>query len=386
MTSPITHLALSRLRATWRGGALAIVLPGGHTVRLGDGDGPRVCVRDERVFRRLLVRGEMGAGEAYVAGEWDADDLSGVAAAYLRGTGARGVESWLTRAARLPGLLRRRLARNDRAGARRHVRAHYDLGNDLYRLFLDDAMVYSCAIWHDGDDLAAAQRRKLDRVCDLAELGRGDRVLDLGCGWGGLAIHAARRGCRVTAVTISEAQARWAEAAARLSGVDSRVTIERRDYRDTAGVFDRVVSIEMLEAVGLAYLPSYFRTVARRLRGGGRAVIQTITMPDERVAAYRRGVDWMQTYVFPGTEIPSLGAIRRAAAGSGVAIASVDEIGPSYAPTLRAWRERFAAREADVRALGFDDRFVRGWRLYLGFSEAAFAVGTLGDAQVVMTR
>jgi cyclopropane-fatty-acyl-phospholipid synthase len=387
MTTLTTQLVLSRLRASWRGGALAFALPGGEVARIGDGAAAEVRVHDERAFRRVLLRGELGAGEGYVAGEWDADDLPAVAAAFLRGTGARGVESWLTRAARLPAWLRHRLGGNHRAGARRRVRAHYDLGTDLYRLFLDDAMVYSCAIWKGGDDLAAAQRRKLDRVCELADLQPGDRVLELGCGWGALAIHAAReRGCRVTAVTISDAQAGWAEAAVRAAGVADRVTIERRDYRDTSGVFDRVLSIEMLEAVGGRYLPTFFRTVAARLRRGGRAVVQTITIPDDRHAEYRRGVDWMQTYVFPGTEIPSLGAIRRAEAGTGLTTTSVDEIGPSYAPTLRAWRDRFAAREPEVRALGFDDGFVRTWRLYLAFSEAAFGAGTLGDAQVTMAR
>lgn len=385
-----TQLALSRLRASWRGGALAFELPGGEVARVGAGAAALVRVHDERAFRRVLLRGELGAGEGYVAGEWDADDLLAVAAAFLRGTGARGAESWLTRAARLPTWLRHRLGRNDRDGARRHARAHYDLGNDLYRLFLDDAMVYSCAIWLPGDDntdLGAAQRRKLERVCELADLQPGDRVLELGCGWGALAIHAAReRGCRVTAVTLSEQQAHWTAAAVRAAGVADRVTVERRDYRDATGVFDRVLSIEMLEAVGGRFLPTFFLTVAARLRRGGRAVVQTITMPDDRHDGYRRGVDWMQTYVFPGTEIPSLGAIRRASAGTGLEVASVDEIGPSYAPTLRAWRDRFAAREPAVRELGFDDGFVRGWRLYLAFSEAAFASGTLGDAQLAMTR
>jgi len=164
------------------------------------------------------------------------------------------------------------------------------------------------------------------------------------------------------------------------------VTIARRDYRDVGGTFDRVLSVEMLEQVGLARLPGFFAEVARRLRPGGRAVIQTITMPDDRADAYRDGVDWMQTYVFPGTEIPSLRAIRAASAAAGLTIASVDDIGEAYAPTLRAWRERFTARHAEVRALGFDEPFVRAWRLYLAFSEAAFAARTLGVAQLVLTR
>ncbi len=337
-----------------------------------------VRVHDDRAFLRLLLRGELGGGEGYVAGEWDADDLVGVLRRFLRATGARGQESALTRAARLPALIRHRVRRrNDRDAARRNVHAHYDLGDRFYRLFLDDAMVYSCAVWADGDDLATAQRRKLARICDLAQLEAGHDVLEIGCGWGALAAEAARRGARVTGITVSEAQA-----AREVPGV----AIRRCDYRDVGGRYDRVLSVEMLEQVGCAQLPAFFDVVARRLRPGGRAVIQTITMPDERHDAYRRDVDWMQTYVFPGTEIPSLGLIRAAAARAGLAIASIDEIGPDYAPTLRAWRDAFGARHAEVRALGFDEPFVRAWNLYLAFSEAAFAERTLGVAQLVLTR
>ncbi len=340
-------------------------------------DGARV--HDDRAFLRVILRGELGGGEAYVAGEWDADDLVGFLRGFLRATSARGAESMLTRAALWPARLRHRARRrNDRDAARRNVHAHYDLGDAFYRLFLDDAMVYSCAQWAPGDDLAAAQRRKLARICDLAELRAGHDVLEIGCGWGALAIAAAHRGAHVTAITVSEAQA---IAAARAS-----VDVRRCDYRDVTGEFDRVLSVEMLEQVGLAQLPAFFATVARRLRPGGRAVIQTITMPDERAAAYGRDVDWMQTYIFPGTEIPSLGAIRAAASDAGLAIASVDEIGPDYAPTLRAWRERFDAHAVEVHALGFDEPFVRAWRLYLAFSEAAFAERTLGVAQLVLAR
>ena len=374
------NAVLSRIAATWPADLPAIVrLPDNRAVELAPGPAPlEVHVRHPRAFARIALRGEMGAGEAYVAGEWDADDLAAVALGFLRATGGRGVESWLTRLALLPTRLRHRLRRNDRRGARANVSHHYDLGEPFYRLFLDDDLVYSCAIWRDGDDLARAQHRKLERVLELAEVGRGDRVLELGCGWGALARAAARRGADVTAVTVSADQARHCERAG--------VRVLHRDYRDVGGRFDRVLSVEMLEQVGLAYLPTFFAALARRLRPGGRAVVQTITMPDARASSYRRGVDWMQTYVFPGTEIPHLAAIRDAAARAGLRVASVDEIGPSYAPTLRAWRDRFTAAAPAVRALGFDDRFVRTWRLYLAFSEAAFAARTLGDAQITLVR
>ncbi len=388
----VRRLALARLRAAWRVGALELVLPSGETVSLGSGAcDARVRVHDDRLFARLLLRGELGAGESFVAGEWSSEDLVGATRALLRATGARGLESPLTHLGRLPALLRHRRAANTRAGSERNVHAHYDLGNAFYRLFLDeDTLSYSCALWTDDSlTLADAQRRKLDQLCDWLALSQRDHLLEIGCGWGGMAIHAARtRGCRVTAVTISREQHALAAARVAAAGLAERVRVEYRDYRDLAHhpgpAFDHVVSIEMLEQVGLERLPEFFTTCARVLRPGGRLALQTITMPDERFAAYRRGVDWMQTYIFPGTLIPSLGAIRAACAP--LSIVRSDDIGLSYAPTLRAWRERFVAALPEVRALGFDAPFIRTWLLYLAFSEAAFAERTLGDHQLLLVR
>jgi len=385
-------LALAAARAAWRSdaGRLDLILPDGRRLRLGgDGAADAVAhVRDERALARLLLRGELGAGEAYVAGEWDADDLVAVIRLFLRATRARGLESPLTRLGRLPVRVRHWRAGNSRTGSARNIHAHYDLGNDFYRLFLDDSMAYSCALWPRPDiTLDEAQAAKAERLCVWLDLGAGDHLLEIGGGWGGLAIHAARtRGCRVTAITISRQQLAEAQARVAAAGVADRVDIAFCDYRDLTGTFDKVVSVEMLEAVGLRYLPGYFATVARVLRPGGRAVIQSITMPDDRFEAYRRGVDWMQTYVFPGSLIPSLGAIRGALAGSGLAITDLDDIGPDYAPTLRVWRQRFEAQLAAVRALGHGEAFIRTWRLYLAFSEAAFAERTLGDHQIVLER
>ncbi len=395
LASPVATLAravvLRALRARWRPGhgALALRLPDGAIERIGAGPVEATAtVHDDRAFVRFLVRGELGAGEAYVAGEWDADDLPRLLRVFLRVTGARGLESWLTRLGRLPAHLRHLRRANDRDGAARNVGAHYDLGNELYRRFLDDTMSYSCAVWAPGDDLAAAQRRKLARMCDLAELRPGDRVLEIGCGWGSLAIEAARRGAHVRALTVSHEQAAWARDAAAAAGLADRISIELRDYRDVdaPGGFDRVLSVEMIEQVGEAFLPAYFGQIGRLLRPGGRAVIQSIVVPDERYDEYRRGVDWMQTYVFPGTHIPSRGAIRRALGGTGLTWTSADEIGPAYAPTLRAWRERFDHRLGEIAALGFDVPFHRAWRMYLGFSEAAFAEQTLGVVQLTLDR
>ncbi|MEZ4400715.1 MAG: cyclopropane-fatty-acyl-phospholipid synthase family protein [Kofleriaceae bacterium] len=393
-SAPLRALArrtmLAALGRGWRDGRLDVVLPDGERVAFGGAGRAEatVRIRDERAFVRMLLRGELGAGEAYTAGDWDADDLTAAVRLFLRATGARGVESTLTRLARLTTLRRHRQAANDRAGSARNIYAHYDLGNAFYREFLDEQLVYSCGIWADGaTTLAEAQTAKLERLCALAQLGPGDHALEIGCGWGALAIHAARtRGCRVTAITVSPAQLELARQRVAAAGVAELVTVELRDYRDVVGQFDAVLSCEMLEAVGYEFLPRYFAVVGQHLKPGRRAAIQSITMPDERFASYRRSVDWMQTYIFPGSLIPSLGAIRGALAGSGLTLTSADDIGPDYAPTLAAWRQRFTAALPTVRALGFDEAFIRAWHMYLAFSEAAFAERTLADHQLVFTR
>ncbi|HEU0033173.1 MAG TPA: cyclopropane-fatty-acyl-phospholipid synthase family protein [Kofleriaceae bacterium] len=395
-TTVARRAVLARLAAQWTAGPLELVLPSGQRVRLGTphGAAARVTVHDDRLFVRLLVRGELGAGESFVAGEWSSDDPVAVIRLFLRATGARGLESPLTRIAQLPDLIRHRRAANTPDGSARNIHAHYDLGNALYQLFLDpETLAYSCAYFPTATaTLAEAQRAKLDRLCDWLALGPRDHLLELGCGWGGMAIHAAAtRGCRVTAITISREQHALATRRVADAGLADRVTVELRDYRTLASSgrhFDHAVSIEMLEAIGYDFLPGFFATCARVLRPSGRLAVQSITMPDDRFDAYRQRVDWMQTYVFPGSLIPSLTAIARAAASAGFAIARADDIGLHYVPTLRAWRARFVDKLAAgrIRALGYDDRFVRTWLLYFAFSEAAFAEQTLGDHQLLLTR
>ena len=388
---PLLRLAaLARLRAGWTGGRLDLILSSGQRLRLGGPGVPDACARihDDRLFLRLLLDGELGAGESFVAGEWSSDDVVAVIRVFLRATRARGVESPVTWLAQLPELVRHRRAANTRRGSERNIHAHYDLGNEFYRLFLDDeTLSYSCAYWPDPAlSLADAQRAKLDRLCDWLALEPRDHLLEIGCGWGGMAIHAARtRGCRVTAITISRAQHELATARVAAAGLADRVTVQYRDYRELDGTFDKLVSIEMLEAVGYDFLPHYFATCARVLRPGGRFALQSITMPDDRFAAYRRRVDWMQTYIFPGSLIPSHATIARAAAAAGFTIERCDDIGLDYAPTLRAWRRQFLAELPAIRALGFTDPFIRTWLLYLAFSEAAFVERTLGNEQLLLT-
>lgn len=392
----IRWAALHQLRSTWTAGRVDLRLASGDIVRLGDDDGPadaRAHIHDDRLFLRLMLRGELGGGESFVAGEWSttsADELVALLRVFVRATRAQGVESPLTRLAQLPSRVRHRRASNTEQGSQRNVHAHYDLGNAFYRTFLDDeTLAYSCAIYATpSTSLAAAQRAKLARLCTWLDLSPRDHLLEIGCGWGGMAIHAARtRGCRVTAITISREQFELASARVAAAGLADRVTIQYRDYRTLeANAFDKIVSIEMLEAVGYEHLPSFFATCAAALRPGGRFAVQSITMPDDRFARYRRNVDWMQTYVFPGTLIPSLSAVLAAATSARFEVATVDDIGRHYAPTLRAWRDRFLAVLPTIRALGFDAPFIRTWLLYLAFSEAAFAERTLGDHQVLLTR
>jgi len=390
-------LALAHLRAGWAAGRVDLELPSGQRVRIGNPGRADASARvhDDRLFLRVLLRGELGAGESFVAGEWSSADLVGLLRVFLRASRARGLESPLTRLARLPALARHRRAANTVAGSRRNIHAHYDLGNAFYRLFLDDeTLAYSCALWRPPAPaagaaltLAAAQRAKLERLCGWLALSPRDHLLEIGCGWGGMAIHAAAtRGCRVTAITVSREQHRLASERVAAAGLADRVSVQYRDYRGALGTFDKIVSIEMLEAVGYEYLPVYFAACAQALAPGGRLALQSITMPDERFEAYRRGVDWMQTYVFPGSLIPSLGAIARAAAEAGLSIERGDDIGDDYAPTLRAWRERFVAALPRVRALGFDEPFVRTWLMYLAFSEAAFAERTLRNHQLLLVK
>ncbi|HTM22036.1 MAG TPA: cyclopropane-fatty-acyl-phospholipid synthase family protein [Kofleriaceae bacterium] len=384
--------ALERALGGWRHGRLTVDLPGGRSVCAGDPDAAdraRIAVHHPAFLLRLALRGELGAGESYAAGEWSADDLVGALRLFLRNLPLLDIESRLTRLGTLPDRIRHRLLRaNTRTGSRRNVAAHYDLGNAFYRLFLDDGMTYSCAIYDRPEaTLAEAQAAKLERVCAALALRPGDHLLEVGCGWGSLAVHAARtRGCRVTGITLSREQLAWGRARVAAAGLADRVELRLLDYRDLHGHFDAVASVEMVEAVGERFLSGFFAACAARLRPGGRLLVQSILMPDDRFAAYRRGVDWMQTYVFPGTCIPSLAALIDAAGRTGLTLAERHEIGLHYATTLRAWRGAFRARRAEAARLGIGPRRQRTWELYLAFSEAAFAEQTLLDSQLLFAR
>ncbi len=380
---------LARLRE----GHLTVRLPDGELRELGDlraAEHVTLHVLDDQFFVRVLTTGEVGAGDAYMDGLWRADDLALLVRLFVRNLEWIDFDSPLARVGQLASLVAHKLRKNSRAGSRSNIRAHYDLGNDFYRLFLDHSMAYSCAIFADGDDLERAQQRKFDTICEKLGLRPSDHLLEIGSGWGGFAVHAARtRGCRVTTVTVSREQERLARDRVALAGLSGRVQVEFRDYRDIRGdgSFDKIVSIEMFEAVGPEYWGAYFGKCAALLRANGLMLLQTISMPEQRFHRYRRNVDWTQKHIFPGAVIPSLeGIVRATGAASDLSVHHLEDIGRHYAPTLRAWRERFFARIDEVRALGFDDRFLRMWEMYLCFSEAAFAERTLGDLQILLTR
>jgi cyclopropane-fatty-acyl-phospholipid synthase len=366
-------------------GALELRLPGGRVYRAGTGDPIVVTVTSNEVFRRLARSPGLGFGESYAAGNWHTDDLPGLIALVVR-----NLETWRA-GSRLARLDRHRPHLSPRQGlrkARANIQYHYDLGNDLYRLFLDESMTYSCALWQEGDTLERAQERKLRAICEKLRLRPGDHVLEIGCGWGSFALLAAGEyGARVTGVTLSQQQFELARERVAAAGLADRVEIRLQDYRTLEGQFSKIASIEMLEAIGCAQYPTFFAACDRLLAPGGLAAIQAIGMPDQLFERYRRKEDWIQRYIFPGALLPSLEALQTAMSrGSRLMVVGLDEIGPHYADTLRVWRERFFGSLPAVRALGFDDRFVRTWDFYLASCEALFRTRAIRDMQLVLGR
>jgi cyclopropane-fatty-acyl-phospholipid synthase len=342
-------------------------------------------VRDDDYFRRLGADGLIGFGEAFMAGDWDADDPAAVLTPFAARLTTL-VPAWMQRLRHYYVQHQPATQRNTKTGARRNIERHYDLSNDLFALFLDETMTYSCARWSgEHDTLADAQRRKIDLLLDKTGVGLGTRVLEIGTGWGALAVRAAQRGATVSTLTLSQEQAVVARARARQAGVEGRVDVQVRDYRDSEGRYDAVVSVEMIEAVGAEYWPIYFTVLDRALAPGGRAGIQAILLAHDRVLATRDQHTWISKYIFPGGALPSLHAIEQIVRNrTALRIDSVDAFGPDYARTLRTWRERFDAHAREVDVLGFDHTFRRMWDFYLAYCEAGFATGYLDVAQIVL--
>lgn len=376
----------------WRTGALTLALPDRTVLQCGDltaAQRVRMTIKDWKFFWRALTAGDIGVGESYMEGEWECSDLVALCRLFIRDQSMLDDRSAWTLPARLRHALIRMARVNTLSGSRRHVTYHYDLSNSLYRLFLDDSMMYSCAIFtRDDASLHEAQRHKIDEICRRLELSPGLEVLEIGSGWGAFAIHAARAyGCRVTSITLSEQQRQLARERVAAAGVESLVDIRLCDYRNVTDTFDRIVSIEMFEAVGYEYYAAFFGKCSDVLKPDGRMFLQTIYLPDQRFEAYRRDFDWIRKYIFPGSMLASVHGITRALKEhTALRIEWMQEIGGHYARTLRAWRERFMSCLPEVRQLGFDDRFIRMWEFYLASCEAGFSTRYIGDVQMVLVR
>ncbi|MGH3355150.1 MAG: class I SAM-dependent methyltransferase [Nocardioidaceae bacterium] len=377
------------VRVTWPDGRIT----GGAAA---DADAPDLeVIRSRAFFTRLGRDTKIGFGEAYVAGDWraaagtDLADLLTPFAARLTSLVPRPMQ----RVRALVDVRQPSQHENTLDGSRHNIAAHYDLSNDLFEQFLDPTMSYSAA-WFDDDgsagdpgDLEAAQLRKIDGILDFADVGAGTRLLEVGTGWGSLAVRAAQRGAQVTSVTISAEQLEFAQELVDIAGVGDRVDLRLEDYREVSGEYDAIVSVEMIEAVGEQYWPTYFKTLDRLLAPGGKVAIQSITMAHERMLATRHSFGWIQKYIFPGGLIPSLQAIDNTVGQhTGLRVTGRRDLGQHYARTLRQWRTRFLQNWPEIQTLGFDDPFRRMWEFYLAYCEAGFRADYLGVSQLQLTR
>ncbi len=366
-------------------GTLSIGEDGGHAEPLH----VHATVHASEFYRQIAMNGTVGAGEAYMGGAWHCDDLVALVRLLLRNREL--LDDMETGLARFGSAAMRGwqlLRRNTRVGSRRNISAHYDLGNDLFKLFLDRELMYSSAIFEHADEsLDVASRRKLDRICRKLELKPSDHVIEIGTGWGGFALHAARHyGCRVTTTTISREQYDLACERVAAAGLQDRITLLLQDYRDLEGQYDKLVSIEMIEAIGHQYLDVYFRKCADLLKPDGMGLVQAITIEDHRYQQALKSVDFIKRHVFPGSFIPCVSVMLGACAATDLRLVNLEDFGPSYAHTLHRWRERFIAQLDKVRALGYDERFVRMWDFYLCYCEGAFLERSIGVSHLLLAR
>jgi cyclopropane-fatty-acyl-phospholipid synthase len=347
-------------------------------------------IRDPRFFRHLIFGGSLGAAEAYIHGFWGCDNLVALVRIFCRNADVlRGIEGG---AARMLNLLRtaaHRMQRNTLSGSRRNIAAHYDLGNDFFSLFLDETLAYSCAIFPGRESsLHEASIAKFDRICQKLELSEKDHVLEIGSGWGGFAIHAASKcGCHVTASTISRRQYEFTANRVKEAGLRDRIRVLLQDYRDLEGAYDKLVSVEMVEAVGYQYFDTYFAKCSGLLKPDGMMLLQAIVFPDHQYERYRRSVDFIQKYIFPGGCLPSVGEICRSIGrASDFRLSHLEDITPHYAETLAHWRQNFRAKIDQIRKLGFNEEFFRTWEFYFCYCEGGFRERAIGDVQILLTK
>jgi cyclopropane-fatty-acyl-phospholipid synthase len=371
------------------GGRVRLIDVAGEVV-LGDG-GPVVTVEvtDPAFYAEVTFGGTVGAGESYVAGHWRSDDLVGLVRLLLRNRRRLdAMEGGLALLRRGLEVIFHRLRSNSTAGSRRNISAHYDMGNDLFEQFLDARLMYSSAVYeNDNDDLETASAAKLERICQKLELGPHDHLLEIGTGWGGLAVYAAQRsGCRVTTTTISREQHTYAVEKARAAGLENQITVLEHDYRELDGVFSKAVSVEMVEAVGYEYLDRFFAVCEQRLAPGGLFLLQAITIDDALFDSAVRSVDFIKKHVFPGSFIPSVSALVGASARSNLVLTNLEDMGADYAKTLAAWRARFVASSGALAAAGYDQRFQRLWEFYLCYCEGGFRERSTSDVQMLFAK
>jgi cyclopropane-fatty-acyl-phospholipid synthase len=378
-------------------GSLQLDLPDGDTLFFGSGNEVRAIVRveDPAFFAKCALYGDIGFAESYLDGDWHTDSLYNVITWFILNINhnpiltGKGIQKYASNLFRYVNKLYHRARRNTITGSRKNIAEHYDLGNDFYALFLDKTMTYSSAIFKAPEtSLEEGQFEKYDRLCRKLKLTSSDHVLEIGSGWGGLALHAVKHyGCRVTTVTISEEQFKYAKKRFEQEGVADQIDIRVQDYRTLEGRYDKIISIEMLEAVGHEYLPTYFRKCHDMLAPNGSLALQVITSGDKRYAKFRDDVDFIQKHIFPGSQTPSIAAIHRAVSEvSDLNLFDARDIGLDYARTLRLWFNAFNQKLADVKKLGRDDYFIRKWNYYLQYCEAAFKLRHITVMQLVYTR
>lgn len=350
----------------------------------------RIIVHDPRCYGDLAFGGTIGAGESYMKGYWTTDDLTAVMRVLLRNRDLLNrMETGLSRITEPAHKLFHWWNRNSKTGSRRNVAAHYDLGNDFFRLWLDDSLMYSSAVFEEPTmTLEEASQAKLKGICKKLELSQSDHLLEIGTGWGGLAIHAAREyGCQVTTTTISSEQYQFAQQRVREEGLEDRITVLLRDYRDLTGQFSKLVSVEMLEAIGHEFVDTYFKKCSDLLKPDGIMLLQTITIAHDQYERAKRSVDFIQRYIFPGGSLSSIPVLKSAVARTtDLRLHHLEDIGPDYAMTIRHWRERMFSRLSDVRSLDYSEEFIRMWDFYFCYCEGGFTERAIGDAQLLLVK
>jgi cyclopropane-fatty-acyl-phospholipid synthase len=379
-------------------GRLYLTLPDGEQITIGNGEGnisASIIVNSDEFYKRIILFGDIGFGEAYVDGLWDSDNITNVINWVLLnienapGVSGSNIQTLSLNLLKLYNKLSHLKRANTLEGSRKNISAHYDLNNDFFASFLDPTMTYSSAYFYkDGLSLEEAQLAKYERLCRQLHLKPTDHVLEIGSGWGGNAIYMAKTyGCKVTSLTISEEQHKMAVERVEAEGLSDRVNILLKDYRMMEGVFDKIVSVEMLEAVGFNFMDVYFKKCHDLLKKNGILAIQVITSPDSRYESLRKGVDWIQKHIFPGSLLPSVSAINNAVNRTGdLTMVDLKDIGLDYAKTLKLWHDAFNANIGKVKALGFDDTFIRKWNYYLCYCEAAFVMRNINVMHLVYSR